>query len=105
MTDKTYLLVENNVVTNVVVWDGLSDWIVPNGMIALDQDTTPTMVWTVPTATTASVLEPIMGIGAIGYTWNGSTLSTGQTQPVYVAPPLKAAGANQPQTTGTTTIA
>jgi hypothetical protein len=87
MTIQNYLIIESNVVNNICVWDGnTSTWTPPQGSIALVQANTPAMAWTVPTATTESVLQEILGAGDIGFTWDGTLLHTNQPQPIYVPP-------------------
>lgn len=107
---QNYVIIESNVVTNVVVWDGdTSIWTPPAGSIALVQATTPAMVWvgvreeimppTVPpTYTTVYTLQEQMGQGEIGFTWDGTVLTTNEPQP---QPPTPAQ--DQPATTGTQT--
>jgi len=93
MTTQNYLLVENNVVTNLVVWDGdVNTWTPPLDATMLLQATTPAVVWGLNTEKTDYVLIEIVGEGAIGFTWNGTTLTTNQSKPNPVV---------QPQTTGT----
>jgi len=102
MTTQNYFVVENNVVTNNVVWDGdVNTWQPPADATMLVQATTPAMVWTTPTKTTPSVLEQVVGAGDIGFTWDGTVLTTNQPQPIYVAPDPQTPAANQPTTTGT----
>lgn len=85
MTIQNYLIIENNVVTNVVMWDGnTADWTPPANSIQLVQSEVPAMVWTIPTATVSSVLEQVVGAGGIGFTWDGSVLTTNQPQPIYI---------------------
>jgi len=96
MTTQNYLVVENNVVTNIVVWDGnTQDWTPPADATMLIQDTTPTMVWKLSADKSTFVLTEQIGAGAIGFTWNGSVLTTNEPQP---APPK-----DQPIASGTTT--
>lgn len=95
MTTQNYLVVENNVVTNIVVWDGnTQEWQPPADATMLVQATTPAMVWEYDATTKTYVLTEVIGAGAIGFTWNGSVLTTNQPQPIVPA---------QPKTTGTTT--
>jgi len=93
MTIQAYLIIENNVVINNVMWDGGSDWTPPAGSIQLPQATTPAMVWQL--SGSAYVLTEVVGAGDIGFTWNGTVLTTNEPQPVF--PPASA----QPKTTGT----
>ena len=101
--DQNYLIIENNVITNIVVWNGdTSVWTPPTGSIALIQATTPALIWTIPTETEPSVLYEVMGAGAIGFTWDGTFVITNQPQPIYVAPTSTTPSSNQPSSTGTT---
>jgi hypothetical protein len=106
MTTQNYLIVEANVVTNVVVWDGnTQDWTPPADSIQLAQATTPAMVWTADYTTTpySWKLASVIGAGSIGFTWDGTTLTTNNPKPTN--PPVKpTAAADQPASTGTTTI-
>ena len=82
MTTQNYFVVENNVVTNVVVWDGdTNSWSPPEGAVMLPEKTTPTMIWMVPEGATSYVLTEVLGEGAIGFTWNGTVLTTNESQP------------------------
>ena len=102
MTNENYLIIEANVVTNVCVWDGdVNTWTLPTDSIALIQATTPAMIWELDTTVSPSAyaLKEEIGAGAIGFTWDGTVLTTNQPQP---APPIPSE--NQPATTGTTTI-
>jgi hypothetical protein len=98
MTVQVYLEVDNssNVVVNTVMWGGGSEWIPPADSTMLVQVTTPAMVWELNTATPPIyVLTEVIGVGQIGFTWNGLVLTTNQPQPENPKP--------QPVTTGTTT--
>lgn len=53
--NQSYAIVEKGVVTNIVVWDGESDWTPPTGATA--------------------VLVPADTFVSIGYTYNGTTFS------------------------------
>jgi len=101
--DQNYLIIENNIVTNIVVWNGDTNvWTPPNGSIALIQATTPAMVWSAPTETKPSVLIEVVGAGGIGFTWDGTFVITNQLQPVYVPTVPTNPAPNQPSSTGTT---
>jgi hypothetical protein len=94
--DQNYLIIEQNVVTNVVVWNGdTSQWTPPQGSIALVQTTTPAMVWQ-PVLTDGKVTDWVLGeqvgAGAIGFTWDGTNCITNEPKPAI---PI------QPVTTGT----
>jgi hypothetical protein len=90
--EQNYLIIENNVVTNVVIWDGGTDWTPPAGSIQLVQSTTPAYIWVLNSDKTAYVLTEVIGQGGIGFTWDGTAVTTNDPQP---APPT------QPTTTGT----
>ena len=100
MTTQNYLIVENNVVTNNVVWDGNPDtWMPPADSIQLVQATTQALVWqavVVDKVVTDYVLVEEMGVGDIGFTWNTTTqiLTTNEPKPAIPV---------QPVTTGTQT--
>lgn len=93
MTVQNYLIIENNIVDNIVVWDGNTQtWAPPKDSIALVQATTLAMIWvgtsvenlpaTVPpTYTITYALEQVIGAGQIGFTWSGTVLTTNQPQP------------------------
>ena len=85
MTTQNYLIVENNIVTNSVVWDGdINTWTPPVDSIALAEATTRTMVWQPVVEdgkTTDWVLTEQLGGGAIGFTWDGEVLTTNISEP------------------------
>jgi hypothetical protein len=90
--EQNYLQIQNNVVTNVVIWDGGSDWNPPSDATMLVQATTPAYIWQLNSDKTAYVLTEVTGQGGIGFTWNGTAVTTNEPQP---NPPI------QPVTTGT----
>jgi hypothetical protein len=85
MTTQNYLIIESNVVTNSVLWDGNPDtWQPPAGSIQVVDATTPAMVWNavlVDSKITDWVLVEQLGAGTIGFTWNGSVLTTNEPKP------------------------
>jgi len=79
---QNYLIVENNVVVNAVVWNGdTSQWTPPLGSIALIQATTPALIWKLNAEQTDTELVEMLGAGDIGFTWDGSVLTTNQPKP------------------------
>lgn len=81
---QNYLLVnsETNTCDNLAVWDGdTSTWQPPSSHIALVADTTPAMIWVKDETAPDYVLTEVVGTGAIGYTWDGSVLTTDQPKP------------------------
>jgi len=83
MTTQNYFVVENNVVTNVVVWDGdVNTWQPPADATMLVGATTPAMVWELNNLLPPTYeLTEVIGAGAIGFTWNGTVLTTNDPQP------------------------
>jgi hypothetical protein len=85
MTTQNYLIIESNIVTNNVVWDGNPDtWQPPAGSIQMIDATTPAMIWQpvlVNSKVIDFVLEEQLGAGDIGFTWNGSVLTTNEPKP------------------------
>lgn len=95
MSVQNYLLVENNIVTNSVIWDGdTNTWIPPADSIQLIQSTTPALTWELNAEKTDYVLVESIGSGTIGFTWDGSILTTNKPKPEIV----------QPVTSGTQTL-
>ena len=99
MTIQNYLIVENDVVTNTVSWDGNTQtWTPPLGSIVLIQAITPTMIWqavVVDNKVTNYVLVQFIGAGNIGFTWDGTVLTTNEPKPAIPTIPT------QPNSTGT----
>ena len=86
MTTQNYLIVEANIVTNNVVWDGdVNTWTPPQGSIALVQATIPAMVWELNADKTDYVLTEQVGAGDIGFTWDGTVCITNQPKPTIPA--------------------
>ena len=83
--ESNYLVIESNIVTNVVVWDGdTSIWTPPASSIVLVQLTTPAMIWQaviVDGVITDYILVESVGSGSIGFTWNGTAVITNQPKP------------------------
>lgn len=92
--EQNYLQIQTNVVTNIIIWDGGPDWTPPSDATMLIQATTNAKIWLLNSAKTAYELTEVMGTGQIGFTWDGTILTTNQLQP---NPPI------QPVTTGTQT--
>ena len=85
MTIQNYLIIENNVVTNVCLWDGdVNTWQPPTDATMLIQSTIPAMVWETVTEdkkVTDWILVEHIGMGDIGFTWNGTVCTTNQPKP------------------------
>lgn len=113
--EQDYLIIQNNVVTNNITWDGdTTVWTPPLGSIALLKNNTPARIWvdvkqevTPPTVppryNIVYELQEVIGVGDIGFTWDGSVLTTNEPDP-QLENKLHIASPSQPSTTGTVTI-
>jgi hypothetical protein len=85
MTIQNYLIVQENVVTNICVWDGNTQtWMPPSDATMLVQSTTPAIIWEpviVDDKITDWILTEEMGEGDIGFTWNGTVVTTNEPKP------------------------
>jgi hypothetical protein len=84
---ENYLMIQNNVVTNVVLWDGGNEWTPPSDATMLLQEIIPAIVWDLNEDSTDWILEEQMGQGQIGFTWNGTILTTNEPKPPIPTPP------------------
>ena len=101
MTTQNYLIIQENVVTNVCLWDGNTQtWQPPQDATMLVQETTPTKVWTLNADKTEYVLTDSIGDASIGFTWDGEFATTNQSKPELNQTPSQ----NQPTTEGTQTL-
>lgn len=82
---QNYLIIEQNVVTNICIWNGdTTTWTPPQSTIALVQATTPVLVWEAvfeDNKIVDYVLVEQIGAGDIGFTWDGTVLTTNQPKP------------------------
>jgi len=88
MTIENYLMINENTntVDNISVWDGNTNaWQPPANTLMLVQATTPALMWVLNADKTDYVLEEIVGQGGIGFTWNGSVVTTNQPKPTIKA--------------------
>lgn len=100
MSNQNYLIVENNVVVNVVVFDpDTQEWTPPPGSLMMPQAEMTAMVWVIDVSVTPAVrkLTPVLGAASVGFTWDGSVFMTNEPESLPVE-------ANQPVTTGTTAL-
>jgi hypothetical protein len=82
MTNNDYYVVENNIVTNLVVWDGNANvWSPPENSIMLVRENTLTKIWVINQARTDFDLEESAGDADIGFTWDGTFLTTNKPKP------------------------
>lgn len=100
MTTQNYCMVNEatNVCDNVTLWDGNPDtWQPPAGYLMLVQATTPAKTWVWDDVAKVWALE-VSGEGQIGFTWDGTYLTTNEPMPADPAnPPVPN---QQPTTTG-----
>jgi membrane-bound lytic murein transglycosylase MltF len=89
MTTQNYLVINQttNIVDDVVVWDGNTEtWTPPTNSLMLVQSTTPTLIWTTNENYTVFTLTEQIGAGQIGFTWDGTVLTTNQPKPQPAIP-------------------
>lgn len=99
MENQNYLMIQENVVTNICVWNGNTEqWQPPSDAIMLIQATTPAFNWTWNPDLKDYELTESLGTGGIGYTWNGTACITNQEKPVVPV------AEEQPTTSGTQTL-
>jgi hypothetical protein len=80
--NQNYCMVNSvtNVCDNVCVWDGNPQtWTPPANYLMLVQETTPAKIWQL--VGNAYELVISVGYGGIGFTWDGTYLTTNQPQP------------------------
>lgn len=86
MEQKNYLIIntETGVCENIIVWDGdESVWMPPQGYKAIPQESSVAKVWITDDSQNPSVfLAEVLGAAKIGFTWDGSVLTTDQPKPV-----------------------
>lgn len=89
MQMQNYLMIQNNVVTNVCVWDGNTDtWTPPFDTTMLVQETTPALVWKLVNDDFA--LTEVIGAGGIGFSWDGTKCVTNEPKPETPVQPTTA---------------
>lgn len=87
MTTQNYLMINEstNIVENISVWDGdLNTWQPPANTLMLVASVTPAMIWKAVYQSGVFVdwvLDEQMGMGDIGFTWNGTVCITNQPKP------------------------
>lgn len=75
-------MIQENVVINVVVWNGdTSQWNPPNNVIMLSQETTPSQVWKLNETKTEYELKDTVGEAAIGFSYDGHFCITNLEKP------------------------
>jgi hypothetical protein len=90
MTIQNYLEVDNNtnIVINNVSWDGdTSTWQPPETSTMLVDNETLSMIWQPNEDYTGWVLTGVLGAGDIGFTWDGTVLTTNQPKSTIIPTP------------------
>lgn len=92
MINQNYLIIQNNVVTNIIVWNGdTSIWTPPADSIQLVEKDTPLLLWspvygTDPITEKQIIIDWILtqqtGFIEIGFTWNGAECITNAPKPL-----------------------
>jgi len=83
MEIQNYCMVNEQtaVCENVVLWDGnVSNWQPPEGYLLMLQSTTPAKNW-VWDATGNQWILSVSGEGQVGFSWDGTYLTTNEPQP------------------------
>lgn len=87
MTAKDYLMIQENVVTNICVWDGnANSWQPPLDATMLVKETTATKVWVINYSLKEYELIESVGDADIGFNWDGVFCNTNQPKPIYEEP-------------------
>jgi hypothetical protein len=82
---EKYLVIQENVVTNICLWDGnTSTWTPPSGAIMLFAETAPTRIWALDNK--EYILINSSGDANIGFTYDGTSCITNEEKPIYVEP-------------------
>jgi len=84
MEEQSYLMLNQstNIVKSDIIWNGDTNiWQPPNGYTMLQNSTTPSMVWRLNSDKTDFVLTEVYGAGSVGFTWNGTVLTTNDPKP------------------------
>lgn len=93
-------MIQENVVTNVCLWDGdTNTWQPPQDATMLLQETTPAKIWDWNPEEKDYVLVESIGSGGIGFTWDGTFAVTNEPKPELPTP-----AENQPVVEGTQTL-
>ena len=100
--DQNYLLIQENVVANVVYWNGdVNTWQPPSDATMLVAAVTPAMIWEpviVDNKITDYALTEVVGAGSIGFTWDGTVVTTNEPKPALPVEAVPAPADNQPTT-------
>lgn len=84
MNNQNYLMVNlnTNVVDNIVIWNGnTADWQPPSNYLMLADEETKALTWVWDAAIKDCTLQEVYGAGDMGFTWDGTILTTNQPKP------------------------
>ena len=82
MTTQNYLMIQENTITNVCLWNGdVNTWQPPANATMLIAETTPTKVWGLNQDKTDYVLVDSIGGAGIGFTYDGVSCITNEPKP------------------------
>jgi hypothetical protein len=91
-------MIQENIVTNVCLWDGNPEtWQPPQNAIMLVEATTPTKIWEL--VNKEYVLVDSIGGAGVGFTYDGTYCITNESKPEVSQP-----AGDQPNSSGTVTI-
>jgi hypothetical protein len=73
---------ETNICENVCLWDGNpTTWAPPANYLMLVQADTPAKNWVADSSEPPVYTLEVSGVGNIGYTWDGTYLTTNEPNP------------------------
>jgi hypothetical protein len=80
--NENYLIIEDNVVTNICVWDGKTEtWTPTEGAVAVPQATAKAMIWVWDEDTQTVELKEVIGAVGVGFTYDGVKFTTNLPKP------------------------
>jgi hypothetical protein len=86
MTTQNYLMINpSNIVENIILWDGGSEWTPPIEYTVIPKATTSSIVWEWNLSLNPPdwQLTQTVGNSSIGDSWNGTTTTTNQPKPTW----------------------
>lgn len=96
--NENYLIIQNDVVTNICLWNGDTNvWTPPENSIWMPQSTTKTKIWQL--INNAPELIVSIGNSSIGFSWDGEFCITNDPPPKPIT-----AAENQPIASGVQNI-
>jgi hypothetical protein len=88
---ESYLLINTQsnpqICDNIILWNGdVNIWTPPSDHIALQRDEVYCLEWNWNASSNTWILVENLGTGQMGYTWDGTKLTTNEPQPTE--PPI-----------------